>query len=175
MTSTTELSRYSAAEKLRDGRAIEIRAIRPEDREELLKSIARSSDNSLYRRFFTLKRAFSEKELDYFLNIDFVKQVGLVVVLEEAGRSIIAGGRFIVFEPGIAELAFVVEDAFQGQGIGSSLMRHLIALARQAGLDELHAQVLPSNESMLKVFERTGLVVSKTRDQGSVLITLGLH
>jgi GNAT superfamily N-acetyltransferase len=175
MTFAKELSRYSALEKLRDGRKIEIRAIKPQDRDEMMKAIGRTSDESIYSRFFTLKRSFSESELNLFLNIDFVKEVGLVVVLEEEGRPIIAGGRYIVFNPGVGELAFVVEDAYQKQGIGSALMRHLIAIARKAGLDKLHAEMPPGNEPMLKVFEKTGLVVSTTRDKWSVEVTLGLR
>jgi GNAT superfamily N-acetyltransferase len=175
MTDSTDYSKYSKIETLRDGRKIEIRATKPQDRDEMMKGIGRTSDKSLYRRFFSLKRGFSEKEVNYFMDIDFVKQVALVVVLEKAGQPIIAGGRYIVFEPGGAELAFVVEDAYQGQGIGSALMRHLITIARQAGLDKLHAEVLPSNDSMLKVFDRTGLVVSTKRDQSSVHITMKLR
>ena len=61
---------------------------------------------------------------------------------------IAGGGRYIVVEPGQAEIAFVVVDAYQGQGIGSVLMRHLAALAREAGLKELIAEVLPENTAM---------------------------
>jgi GNAT superfamily N-acetyltransferase len=175
MTNSTDFSKYSEIETLRDGRKIEIRATTPQDRDEMMKGIGRTSDKSLYRRFFSPKRGFSEKEVNYFMDIDFVKQVALAVVLEEAGRPIIAGGRYVVFKPGCAELAFVVEDAYQGQGIGSKLMRHLIAIARQAGLDELHAEVLPSNDSMLKVFNKAGLVVSTKRDQSTVHITMKLR
>ena len=175
MTKSTDFSKYSEIETLRDGRKIEIRATKPDDRDEMMKGIGRTSDKSLYRRFFSPKRGFSEKEVNYFMDIDFVKQVALVVVLEEEGQPIIAGGRYIVFEPGDAELAFVVEDAYQGQGIGSTLMRHLTAIARQAGLAELHAEVLPSNESMIKVFERSGLVASTKMDQSSVHITMKLR
>ena len=175
MTDLVDFSRYSVRETLRDGRKIEIRATKPADRDEMMKAIGRTSEGSLYRRFFSPKRGFSEKEVNYFMDIDFVKQVALVVVLEEAERPIIAGGRYIVSEPGGAEMAFVVEDAYQGQGIGSVLMRHLIEIARQAGLEKLHAEVLPSNDSMLKVFNRTGLVISTKRDQSSVQITLGLR
>jgi GNAT superfamily N-acetyltransferase len=175
MTNSTDFSRYSVLETLRDGRKIEIRATKPEDRDEMMKAVGRTSDNSLYRRFFSPKRGFSEKEVNYFMDIDFVKQVALVVVLEEADRPIIAGGRYIVFTPGIGELLFVVEDAYQHQGIGSALMRHIIAIARKAGLGKLHGEMLPGNEPALKMFERTGLVVSTTRDKWKIEFILGLR
>ncbi len=78
MTDSTDLSRYSALETLRDGRVIEIRAIKPEDREGLLNVVDRASKESFYRRFFSAKRDFSEKEIDYFMDVDFVKQGGRV-------------------------------------------------------------------------------------------------
>jgi RimJ/RimL family protein N-acetyltransferase len=173
MTDSTDLSQYSALETLRDGRVIEIRAIKPEDREGLLNVVDRASKESFYRRFFSAKRDFSEKEIDYFMDVDFVKQVALAVVLKEAGLStIIGGGRYIVYQPGCAELAFGVEDAYQGQGIASALMRHLTAIARNAGLQELHADVLQGNISMRKVFEKCGLAVSMKHEQGVMHVTL---
>jgi len=176
MTDSTDLSRYSALETLRNGRVIEIRAITPEDREGLLKVVDRASKESFYRRFFSSKRDFSEKEIDYFMDVDFEKQVALVVVLKEPGIStIIGGGRYIVYKPGCAELAFGVEDVYQGQGIASAIMRHLTAIARQAGIEELHADVLQGNISMRKVFEKCGLAVSLKHDQGVMHFTLHLR
>lgn len=168
------LAGYSVLETLRSGSVVEIRATRPEDKDEMLKGVERSSDDSLYKRFMAPKRTFSEKEIEYLMEIDFVKHVALVAVLQDAGRPIIAGGRYVSDGPGTAELAFVVEDAHQGQGIGALLLRHLIGIARGAGLRELHAEVLPENASMIKVFERCGLTVSQTRDPWTVQITLSL-
>jgi RimJ/RimL family protein N-acetyltransferase len=148
---------YSAMERLRDGRTIEIRALRPDDRQNMLAAIGRTSSQSLQRRFFVPKRGFSETELTFFMNIDFDNHVALVAQIDEDGRpSIVGGGRYIVVQPGRAEIAFVVVDAYQGQGIGAALMRHLFHLARDAGLTELIAEVLPENTAMLKVFSKFG-------------------
>jgi GNAT superfamily N-acetyltransferase len=66
----------------------------------------------------------------------------LVAVVEEGGKPmIVGGGRYVVVQPGKAEVAFAVVDQFQGQGIGATLMRHLAAIAREAGLQELIAEV----------------------------------
>ena len=149
---------YSATETLRNGRAIEIRALRPEDRAGLLAAVGRTSDQSLYRRFFAFKRGFTDQEVDFYLNVDFVGHVALVALLEENGRPVIVGGcRYIVGPPGQAEVAFAVDDAHQGQGVGTALMRHLVAIARGAGLKELIADVLPENTAMLKIFRASGL------------------
>jgi GNAT superfamily N-acetyltransferase len=166
---------YSATEILRDGRTVKIRALRPDDRTGLLAAVDRTSQQSLYRRFFAFKRGFTEREIDFYLNVDFVDHVALVAVLEEDGQSVIGGGgRYIVVQAGAAEVAFVVDDAHQGQGIGAALMRHLAALARQAGLKELSADVLSENAAMLKVFETSGLEIRIRRETGSIHVTLQL-
>lgn len=164
---------FSVIETLRNGRRVEIRAQRPQDRDELEAALARMSDKSLYRRFFVAKRRFSEKEAEHFLNIDFVNHVALVVVAGENGEQAIVGaGRYVVVEPGAAEVAFGVTDEYQKQGIGAALMRNLSSIARRAGLDRLIAEVLASNAAMLKVFESSGLKVSATREGAVIHVTL---
>lgn len=167
---------YSAIETLRNGRRVEIRALRPEDRQNLVAALGRTSAQSIYRRFFSAKRHFTEAETSFFLNVDFTNHVALVALVEEGGRSVIAGGgRYIVLRPGQAELAFAVVDQYQGQGIGTILMRHLAAIARDAALHELVAEVLPENAAMLKVFEQSGLRLSKKREPRTVHIALELN
>jgi RimJ/RimL family protein N-acetyltransferase len=156
---------YLAVEHLRDGRPIEIRALRPDDRAEVLAAAGRTSTQSLQRRFFAPKKGFSEQELAFFLNIDFENHVALVAQIDEdESPTIVGGGRYIVVRPGQAEIAFVVVDAYQGKGIGSALMRHLARLARDGGLKELIAEVLPENTAMLKVFKKFGFRPGSKRD-----------
>jgi RimJ/RimL family protein N-acetyltransferase len=170
-----QAAKYKAVEALRDGRRFTIRALRPDDRAELLAAVGRSSAQSLYRRFFAPKRVFSEEEIAHFVNVDFVNHVALVAELDEGGRNVIVGGgRYIVVQPKKAEVAFVVVDDYQGQGVGAALMRHLATIARGAGLRELMAEVLADNVSMLKVFEKSGLLLSAAREAGVVHITLQL-
>lgn len=148
---------YSIREHLRDGRPILIRALRPDDQEDMLAAIDRTSIKSLQRRFFVPKRGFSAKEQDFFMQVDFINHVALVTQIKEDGRSaIVGGGRYVVVQPGQAELAFVVIDAYQGQGIGTMLMRHLLVIARKAGLSKLTAEILSDNHAMLGVFKHFG-------------------
>jgi RimJ/RimL family protein N-acetyltransferase len=166
---------YSVVEPLRDGRRVEIRALKPADRDGLFAAFANMSEEARYRRFFAPKRAFTDKEIEYYLNVDFVGHVALVAVLEEDGRPVIAGGgRYIVSEPGRAEVAFAVDDPHQGLGIATHLMRHLVAIARAAGLRELTAEVLSDNAAMLKVFERCGLAATTRREGGVVHVAMAL-
>jgi GNAT superfamily N-acetyltransferase len=166
---------YSALESLRGGRRVEIRALRPSDRDGLKAAVARISSQSLYRRFFGPKRYFTEKEVAYFVNVDFVTKVALVAVAGDSERpTIIGGGRYIIVEPGVAELAFAIVDQYQGLGLGAALLRHLVAIARRAGLNKLIASVLPDNRAMLTVFEHSGLRIGTRREQGIVHVTLEL-
>jgi GNAT superfamily N-acetyltransferase len=170
-----EAAKYSAVELQGNGRRIEIRALRPDDQAELIAAIDRTSAQSLYRRFFATKRDFSENDIAFFVNVDFTNHVALIAVVEEGGRRVIVGGgRYVVARPGTAEVAFAVVDEYQRQGVGSALMRHLAALARDAGLKELIAEVLPANIPMLKMFEKSGLRLNMERDAGVVHVTLQL-
>jgi ribosomal protein S18 acetylase RimI-like enzyme len=170
-----ETTNYAARELLRDGSQIEIRALRREDEAEMLAAVGKTSAQSLQRRFFAMKRHFSDKERNFFLNIDFKTHVALVALAEEASRKVIVGGgRYIVFEPGRAEMAFVVVDAWQGRGIGSILMRHLVKIANGAGLQELTAEVLPENAAMLKVFGKFGFRPASRRDPQTIHLVLKL-
>jgi RimJ/RimL family protein N-acetyltransferase len=172
----SKASNYSSIELLRDGRQMEIRAVTPDDRTELLEAVARSSSETLYRRFFGVRRSFTEQEIDFFSNVDFGDHVALVVILEEATRFVVAAGaRYVVFEPGQAEMAFAVVDQYQGMGIGTTLMRHLVTIARQAGLSTLTAEVLASNSQMLKVFQKSGLRLGIRRESDVVHVELRLN
>ena len=84
----------------------------------------------------------------------------------------IGGGRYVLIETGKAEVAFVVVDRYQEQGVGTALMRHLAAIVRHAGLKELTAEVLADNISMLKVFEKSGLRLRTTRDASVIHVAL---
>ena len=166
---------YHAIEHLRDGRPIEIRAVRPNDKDDMLAAIGRTSTELLRRRFFVVKRGFSQKEIDFFVRIDFRDHVALIALADEDGRpTIVGGGRYVVVEPGSAEVAFIVIDGYQGQGIGSHLMRHLAGIARDAGLTELIAEVLPENTAMRKVFSKFGFKPAPRREPQVIHLVMQL-
>ena len=158
----TKAADYFVVERLRDGTSIEIRALRSDDRNDMLAAIGRTSAQSLQRRFFVPKRGLSDNEVSFFMNIDFDDHVALVAQVNENGRPVIVGGGRV--QPGQAELALVVVDDYQGKGIGKTLLRHLIAIAREAGLQQLTAEVLPENAAMLKVFNGFDFHSEASRD-----------
>jgi RimJ/RimL family protein N-acetyltransferase len=179
MMDGNELVGYSVAETLRDGRRVTIRAIRADDHGRVSDALRNVGPESLYRRFFSSRAKFTDDELRRATAVDFADVVALVAVLTEDGEDrIVGGGRYFrLGQPdsdGRAELAFLVDDAHQGLGIGSRLFRHLVAIARAAGIRYFEADVLPANEGMLRLFQRSGHPVSRTMTPDAVHLTIHL-
>lgn len=165
---------YHAEDRLRDGRCVWLRAIRPSDRDLLREGLHHLSLESAYHRFFAAKRELSDGELDYLTQVDFVKHVALVALVDDGSGPLLVGtARYIVEDsqvpPESAEVAFVVEDAHQRLGIGTVLLRHLAAIARAKGLRALHAFVLAENRPMISVFRKSGMPMKTTRSEPGVL------
>jgi len=166
---------YSATETLQDGQRVEIRALSPEDREALEAAVDRVSPLSLYRRFFAVKTFFTEKEAQFFVDVDFKKHVALVAVIDEGGRPVIVGGgRYVLVANEKAEVAFTVIDTCQGKGLGTILLKHLITIARSAGVRQFVAEVLSENRPMLHVFQHSGLPMSIRSSSDVTHVTLDL-
>ena len=175
----TDAANYTVTDRLKDGREVVIRAIRPEDRQHLVGQLKVISSESFYRRTFSAKRELSDGELKQMTEVDFNDVVALVAVMRKEGQdTIVGGGRYLRMgssAPGHAEVAFLVDDAHQGLGIGSRMFRHLVRIARAAGIDAFEADVLPSNEGMLRLFDRSGHRVTRSADQGTIHVMIDLR
>lgn len=163
-------STYEAEEILRDGGSIHVRAIRPDDRERLLDHFKRMSEQSIYHRFFGIKRSLTDEELVRFTQLDFVSHVGLVATLRRDGDERFIGvARYVRgANPARAEVAFAVVDEHQGRGIGAVLLEHLSRIARAAGITEFEANVLGDNNRMLEVFAKSGFRARRTAASGVI-------
>lgn len=175
----TGIRNFSVEETLKNGLRVTIRAIRPEDRAAFHAAFNGLDETTIQLRFFGPKRELTHQELTQATEVDFVRTVALVICTQdEGGERIIGGGRYIAFGPAEppdrAEVAFTVEEDFHGLGIASRTLRHLAALARQQGIAELHAEVLPENKGMLAVFQRSGFPVRQEYADGVVHVTLTL-
>ncbi|MEX5268957.1 bifunctional acetate--CoA ligase family protein/GNAT family N-acetyltransferase [Kocuria sabuli] len=153
---------------LRDGATAHLRPIAPEDRDALLAFHQSQSENTIYLRFFSYKPTLSARELDRFTRVDHKDRVCFVLLL---GEQIIGVGRYDrTDDPHDAEVAFMISDAHQGRGIGSVLLEHLAAAARENGIDHFSAEVLPENRKMLRVFAQAGYELSRRFDDGVVVV-----
>jgi GNAT superfamily N-acetyltransferase len=170
---------YSVDDILKDGTRVTIRAVRPDDRDRFLEAFRLLEKGSIYTRFFSCRTDPSDAELDRAVNVDFVHHVALVVTTETVrGAAIIASGRYIATDETSpnrsAEVAFVVEEDYQGRGIASRLLIHLAALARGQSIKHFEADVLSQNSPMLAVFKRCGFPMRQRRDGGVLHLTLAL-
>ena len=171
---------YRVDDKLKDGTAVTIRAIRPDDKERIAKAFKNLETESIYTRFFGHKSELSERELKIATEVDFENTVALVVTIPAGGgeETIIGAGRYVMYDPPnterSAEIAFTVEEDFHGQGIASRILRHLIHIAREKGVRQFEAEVLRENTAMLAVLARSGLPLKQSFADGAVHAVLSL-
>ncbi|GAB2544607.1 GNAT family N-acetyltransferase [Brachybacterium huguangmaarense] len=156
---------------LRDGGAAHVRPILPSDAEALQRFHVSQSEQSRYFRFFAPMPELSPRDLERFTVVDHHDRVALVVL---QGDEIIAVGRFDRVDGDQAEVAFNVSDRYQGRGLGSVLLEHLAAAAREGGIRTFLAEVLPANHRMISVFSDAGFEVRRTYDDGVVLVEFGI-
>lgn len=157
--------------RLRDGTEAAIRPIRPDDKERLRAAFRGLESASIHTRFFHAKKDVTDAELKRLTELDPAKEAALVVTV---GERIIAVGRYVVTGKGCAEVAFTVEEDFQRNGLASRLLGDLAVIARERGLEQFEAFVLPENLAMLNVFERSGLALKRGYKDGAVRLTLEL-
>jgi len=139
---------------LADGGTVHLRPIRPSDGPAHLAFFERLSPETRYYRFFGPKQHLSEAEVTYFTTVDYEDRMALVALLDD---HIIAVARYDRI-PGSdeAEVAFVIDDAQQGRGLGTLMLEHLAGTALENGIARFVAETLPGNERMLQVFHDAG-------------------
>ncbi|WP_019853522.1 bifunctional GNAT family N-acetyltransferase/acetate--CoA ligase family protein [Actinopolyspora mortivallis] len=151
---------------LSDGGTVRLRPIVPEDAEQLVAFHGRLSDRTRYYRYFSPYPRMPQRDVERFSRVDYVNRVALVALL---GEDIVAVGRFDrLAERDSAEVAFVVQDGHQGRGLGSILLEHLAAAARECGLSRFVAEVLAENSQMVRVFRDAGYRVKREMEEGLV-------
>ncbi len=179
--SDLNLAQYRVEDKLKDGRHVLIRAVRPNDKQLLQEGMHHLSPQSMYFRFFTHKESLTEEELAYFTEVDFVHHVGLAALVIENGKEEPAGvARYITSNRSTlaktAEFAVVVDERYQGIGVASALFKHLSRIALLAGIVEFTGTVVPENQKMLDLLANSGLPVRHRLNEGGVYeVTVSLN
>lgn len=129
-----------------DGVQVLFRPIVPEDRVRYERLFSRLSPETLYRRFMTAVPRINQGLLERLVNVDYTDRLAIVALI---GDEIVGVARYDVVEPGVAEVALVVEDEWQGRGIGSRLLWRISAAARARGVRSFAAEVLGENRPMM--------------------------
>ncbi|MER6668318.1 GNAT family N-acetyltransferase [Amycolatopsis japonica] len=149
---------------LSDGGTVHLRPVIPSDADGLVAFHGRLSERTRYFRYFGAYPRIPQRDLERFSVVDHHDRVAFVALL---GDDIVAVGRYERLEHGpSAEVAFVVDDAHQGRGLGSILLEHLAAAASESGLRRFVAEVLAENAGMVRVFRDAGYQVSREIEEG---------
>lgn len=157
---------------LKDGRVAQLRPILEEDAERLVEFYSRVSEQSKYFRFFAPYPTLSDKDVTRFTTVDNDRRVAFVVTLHS---TIIGVGRYDAITDDEAEVAFLVEDAHQGRGVGQLLLEHLAQAGRERGIRTFVADVLPSNSRMQQIFREMGYQVDGMVDGGVTRLTFRIE
>ncbi len=166
---------------LKNGRPVTIRSIRPDDADRLVQLFNKLSERCKRLRFHASVDHLSpqqiQKEAENLANINPQQDAALAGTLEENGtEQIVAVVRFSRANPSdpVAEIAMVVRDDLQQQGLGTYLTQKITQMARSMGVQKFVASIIPENHPVVRVFEKLGLPTHQDRFMGETQLTVDI-
>jgi len=167
--------KYESLWKLRDGRTVLLRPIKPEDEPLWLEMFQNFSEESVRFRFFQVIKDTPHEVRVRYCNIDYDREIAIVAELNEDGRRGILGVARVNLEPDRkkGEIAFIVADPWQGLGLGTKLVDYVIEIAKEMGVEVLYAIMLEDNYRAINLAKTMGFVLTRQED-GTVKGTLNL-
>jgi len=170
-----ELERHQT---LKDGAELFFRPVKPTDEGALSEMLYSLSADSVRSRFFTHTKTFPHKDVQHLTNIDYEQNLAIVAIVPgPAGEEdIVAIGQYFL-DPKTqsAEVAFIVQDEWQLQGMGTILLQYLAEIAIKRGVRHFTAKVLPQNKPMLAVFQNGGYAVRTDFDGEAYSLLIDLR
>ncbi len=155
--------------RLLSGREILIRPIRHDDAIPLRVAFEALSTDARYQRFLAVKPHLSSTEVRYLVDVDGANHVALIATTADAAGEIVGVGRFVrLMDPRCAEIAVVVADRFQGEGIATELIERLVDAAVERGISRFHASVLAANEPVHQLVQRLARRSARIRQSGTL-------
>lgn len=148
---------------------IRFRAIKPSDEEEMRRLFYRFSDESVYYRYFTHKKSMPHSRMQSYVNTDYKNTLSIVAILDEPGKEgrVVGEARYVKYpDKPYGDVAFIVDEEYQGYGIATYTYKMLMRLAKERGLQGFTADVMPGNKSMMRVFEKGDAEVKATLEDG---------
>lgn len=154
--------------RTKSGEVVHLRPITPEDAPGLVAFHSALSASSVYLRFFSFHPVLSAREVERFTHVDYVERLALVV---ETGGRLVAVARYDRLRGSdSAEVAFVVDDDYQNQGLGTLLADELAGAAWAHGIRRFEADTLAENSAMLDLFNGIGFPVTTAFEGGVVRV-----
>lgn len=159
---------YEVTHEFKDTPAIRFRPIKPTDERLLQEFFYSHTSETVYHRYFAHVKSMHHEKAQELVNVDYVRDMAVVgVVGDIENERIVAVGRYMSSPwSNFPEVAFVVREDLHGKGIGTFLLKHLVEIAKQNKLQGFIAYCLPDNLPMLRVFEKIGLPVQQTFEDG---------
>src|SRR6056297_814486 len=162
---------YVGPHTMKSGTDVTIRPIRPEDEPKLVDFHEQLSERSVYLRYASLmklQQRVAHERLSRICFIDYDREMALVA---ETDDNIIGVGR-LTKQPGRneAEFAMLVIDKYQGEGIGTELLRRLVRVGEDEGLDRITADILRQNRAMQRVCEKLGFKIIHSEDPAEEMV-----
>lgn len=158
------------------GEALLLRPVRGSDERQLHDLYYAMSDESLYKRFFQVRRRMPHAAMQKLCNVDYEREMSIAACLGEPEAQAIVGAASYTLSPtgSTADAAFVVDDRYQGRGIGRLLLEHLMEIARRKSVHAFTADVLLTNVPMRKLFESVGGVQTREPEEGIAVYLIPL-
>ncbi len=169
-------SRLETVKTFKDGLELKIRPIRASDEDMMRRHFYKFSDESKYYRYFTHVKVMPHRNMQKYLSVDYDKILAVVAVHQTGNiEKIVAEARYAAYPAGDAyEMAFLVDEEYQGKGIATFMANYLIKIARERGIKKLVASVLSQNRKMLEVFEKVSVKPVKQYDGDTVELEFNL-
>lgn len=157
----------------KDGLMLKLRPIKSTDEDMMRRLFYQFSDESKYLRYFAKISMMPHREMQKYVNIDYDKILSIVAIAEaDRAERIVAEARYARSPDDDAyEVAFIVDDQYQGKGIATFMLNYLLKIAKDRGIKKLMANVLPENEKMLHVFKKSTAEVHSKFSNGIIEVT----
>jgi RimJ/RimL family protein N-acetyltransferase len=161
-----DLKQYSDVLRARNGSAVTVLFVEPRDAEELQRYFRSLSTRSRYNRFFGAMSELPHTLLDHFIHVGERDEFSVIATMNIEGFDTIVGEARYAFHPENETLEFgiSIDDRWQGQGIGSALMRNLECRAAAFGAHRLLGDTLRSNEAMISLARKSGFAFGASPD-----------
>ncbi|MCX9080643.1 MAG: bifunctional acetate--CoA ligase family protein/GNAT family N-acetyltransferase [Candidatus Methanoperedens sp.] len=169
--------KYKSLWKLRNGRTVILRPIKPEDEPLWLEMFHNFSQESLHFRLFqTIIEPVAHEFSARYCNIDYDRELAIVAEMEDNGQRKMLGVVRLSIDPSenSGEISFIVADPWQGQGLGSKMVDYVIEICKDKKLEKIDAVMLPDNFRAIKLFREMGFSI-ESLDDGIQKATLNLN
>ena len=167
--------KYETIWTVKDGKNVLLRPIKPEDEPLWLEMFSNFSDESIRYRFFQIIKDTPHEVVVRYCNIDYDREIAIVPELVENGQRKILGVARVSLEPDgkTGEIAFIVTDAYQGSGLGTKMVDHVLEICKDMGVETVYAIMLPDNYRAINLTKKMGFTMSYMED-GNVKGVLNL-